>query len=436
MSDTLTAGTPAAPVAGATPTVPTPNGIEQASAALRNAASWDALGVNMSGLATMDVTDGVDEGETDSGVTTERAPNTDAKLETKPEGEQPTADGEFVQGDDGRWHRPDGTFASADELAQIEAQIAAVPTPEGDAKPGETASNNVVTLRTRDGKTRDVIIEDPDLAQEIRQNMNDGMRRKEYVEKSTALDAKLAHLSRLDAQITQSPELFIAASLTPEQKIRLATNLLAEHFDELVPIIQGYDQNPQTRITKTGENARLIREQETTFQQFTVAQQQAAAVRGAVEKLIPDTADTEIVDAFMLDAGADITRALQRGDAVTPDVVPTILAHRMKLYGFQAPTGQSAPAKPRITAVLSSSTAAAPSSSPVAQPANDAAKALADAKNTQRRIRLTQQRRANAAAVPPAGAGAAPVRLPPVPTGATIEQASANLRKLGNRWAS
>lgn len=429
MSETLTAPSGAAPVAPAN-TAPAPNGIEQASAALRNAASWDALGVNMSGLATMDVTDGADEGETDSGVTTERAPNTEAK----PEGEQPTADGEFVQGDDGRWHRPDGTFASADELAQIEAQIAAKPDGESDAK-SENAENTV-TLKRRDGTTREVVIDDAELADEIRANYNDGMRRKEFAEKSTALDAKLAHLNRLDAQITQSPELFVAASLTQEQKIRLATTLLAEHFDELVPIIQGYDQNPQQRITKTAENARQIREQETTFQQFTVAQQQAAAVRGAVEKLIPETAEGELVDAFMQDAGADITRALQRGESVTPDVVPTILAHRMKLYGFQAPTGQSAPAKPRITAVLSPSTAAAPSSSPVAQPANDAAKALADAKNTQRRIRLTQQRRANAAAVPPAGAGAAPVRLPPVPTGATIEQASANLRKLGNRWAS
>jgi hypothetical protein len=56
-------------------------------------------------------------------------------------------------------------------------------------------------------------------------------------------------------------------------------------------------------------------------------------------------------------------------------------------------------------------------------------------KNAQRRITLVQRDRKNAAAVPPAGAGAAPVRLPPVPAGATIEEASRALKGVRS-WAS
>jgi hypothetical protein len=42
---------------------------------------------------------------------------------------------EFVQNAQGQWHRPDGTFANADEIAAIEAQIAADAKPARETKP-------------------------------------------------------------------------------------------------------------------------------------------------------------------------------------------------------------------------------------------------------------------------------------------------------------
>jgi hypothetical protein len=248
------------------------------------------------------------------------------------------------------------------------------------------------------------------------------MRRKEYTEKRRGRGSEARAVNRIDALIDTNPETFVAQSLNPEQKIRLATMLLAEHFDELVPIIQGFDTNPTERIKTTADAQKRIREQQGQFETRAQAQRQAVAVRSAVESLIPETVEQEVAEQFWADASQDLQRAIARGDKVDPSTVPSLLANRLKLYGI-TPAGATTPASaPRITAKLTNGTNGVTPA--VAQPANDAAKALATATATQKRIRLTQRNRANAAAVPPAGAGAAPVRLPPVPQGASIEEAS------------
>lgn len=413
MSDTLT--TPAAPGTAAAPATPVaPPSIAEAGAAFRAAESWADVG-----LQTMDVTDGGDD-----------VPD-DPPAKTPADSVPDVAEGpEFVQNAQGQWHRPDGTFANADEIAQINAQLASDAAP-ADAKPEDAPTATTVKLRTRDGSEREVQVDDPELAQLIQQNFNDGMRRKEYTERVAVVEAKLEQLNQIDALIDTNPEAFVAQSLNPEQKIRLASMLLAEHFEELVPIIQGFDTNPTERLKTTTEAQRRMREQEAAFTTRSEAQRQAVAVRSAVESLIPETVEQETAEAFWADASADLQRAIARGEKVDPSTVPQLLANRLKLYGITA--GATTPASaPRITAKL---TNGSPSSPTVAQPANDAAKALATAEATQRRIRLTQQSRRNAAAVPPVGAGAAPVRLPPVPKGASIEEA-ARAMKTQRSWTS
>jgi hypothetical protein len=413
MPDTLTPAPSGAPAAPATPVAP--QSIADAGAAFKAAASWEDLN-----LPSMAVTDGDDD------------PPVVAPADGKPAESIPSPDEgpEFVQNAQGQWHRPDGTFANADEITAIEAQIAAETPKPADAPVVDPAAN-MITLRRRDGTTRDVQVDDPELAEEIRTNFNDGMRRKEYTEKVAATEAKLAQLNRIDALLEKSPETFVAQSLNPEQKVRLATMLLAEHFEALVPIIQGYDADPAKRIAETAESARRMREQEADLTSYTQAQQSAAAVRTAVAALIPDTLDAAVAESLWADASTDLQRAIARGEKVDPSTVPALLAARLKLYGIAA--GAAAPANVlRITASPSN----APASSPaVAQPANDAAKALAAATATQKRIRLQQTNRRNAAAVPPAGAGAAPVRLPPVPANASIEDAARAMKKQRS-WTS
>lgn len=449
MSDTLTApapvasGTPVAPASTANPAKPTPApSFTDAGAALKQAKSW----ADVPGLTP----DPAGVGEAVSGGEDDEPPP-----EQQPEGQQaapetPTGDQapEFVQDAEGKWHRADGTFATVDEIAQIDAELAAQAADDTakaeQAKQAELAAKaNTVTLRRRDGTTRDVIVDDPELAEEIRANYNDGMRGKDFREKAAAVDAKLAQFKQLDALLDTNPEAFVAQSLSPEQKVRLATQLLAEHFDELVPIIQGFDQNPSERIKTTAEAQRRLREQQSEFNTLVQAQAQAKDVRMAVEALLPEALDHETAGQFWADASADLQRAIARGEAVTAQTVPALLQSRLKLYGITAPAGQASASVPRVTLASPAQTppatgttpAASTGNSSVAQPANDAAKALADAERTQRRIRLTQAARSRAAAVPPAGAGAAPLRLPPVAPNASIEEASQSLKKL-KHWTS
>jgi hypothetical protein len=344
----------------------------------------------------------------------------------EPDPSQPQKSGDDSASPD--WHRADGTFATADEIAQITAQIAAEAAPVDD--PAAPKPEHVVQLRRRDGTTRDVVIEDPELAEEIRTNANDGMRRREFLGAKAAVEARESVIAQAESMIEHNPEGFVKQNLTDEQQVRLGVMLLSRHFDALVPIIQKFDQDPNSRFAATAESEQLIRTQSDQLTTLRASQTAAATVRQAVAALIPDTADQTTADEFWSLASILCVQATNRGERVTPETVPQILASTLKRFGFDGAGSSPAPASmPRIISAPSTSTP-----SPAAQPANTAAKALADAKAVQKRIRLRQQQRINAAAVPPAGAGAAPVRVPAIAPGTSIKDASKPLKAM-NGWA-
>lgn len=345
----------------------------------------------------------------------------------------PAIEGEFVQDEAGRWHRADGTFANETELAAILAHVAAESAPAEAPADTEAPKGETVTLRRRDGTTRDVIVDDAELAEEIRTNMNDGMRAREYRTKMAEVETMQSEYREFRAMLAANPEGVILQHLTPEKQVSIAAQLLAQHFDALVPIIQGYDANPSSRFAAVAEAQTTIRTQEGQFSSLVVSQRQAADVKQAVASLIPETVTDDVAEKFWKFASMELTAAIDAGKPVSKDTVGALLKDLTTHYGFTSGAAPAAPAKPRIT--LASPNAPA-SPSPVATPANDAAKALANAKTTQKRIQLTQRARANAAAIPPAGAGAAPLRLPPVPKGASIEESSQGLRQMGRSWTT
>lgn len=354
---------------------------------------------------------------------------TDGEAETTTETVTPAVDGEFVQDEAGRWHRPDGTFANETELAAITAELAAAPAAETPTE--EVAAPEPITLRRRDGTTREVMVDDPELAEEIRTNFNDGMRKKEYTAKMAEAETLASEYREFQSMLRANPEGVILQHLPAEKQISIATQLLAQHFDALIPIIQGYDTNPSSRLTAVTEAQRAVRDQQSNFESLVASQRRAAEIKTAVAGLIPDSAPEDVQEKFW--SFAKMTVLAANDSEITKDnvrsLLATVLDHpQFSIYGFGG-AAPAAPAKPRITALPVSS-----STSPVATPANDAAKQMADAKKTQKRIQLNQRNRGNAAAIPPAGAGAAPLRLPPVPKGASIEEASQDLRKLGRGW--
>lgn len=326
---------------------------------------------------------------------------------------------EYVQAEDGRWRRADGTFATTDELAQIEAQLSEADKAKADADANRAAT--VAKLRDRNGNVIEVETGDEQLAQLINQNTNDGMRRREFLEAKSSVEAREAIITRAESIIEHNPEGFVEQNLTPDQQVRLATMLLARHFDALIPIIQGYDANPSSRIAATAEAQLLIKQQTDDFRVHGAAQSAAAAVRQAVAALIPESAEQDIADQFWADASADVQRALSSGQQIDPANVANILAPRLKLYGFSAAgTAPAAKTMPRIT---------------LAKPGQPKpAELAAPSVSSQQRLRLVQQQRRNAAAIPPQGRGG-PAKPATSPTDRAFQDA-ANLLYGGTTRAS
>lgn len=311
------------------------------------------------------------------------------------EPEAPAGDApEYIQGEDGQWRRADGTFATSDELAQIEAQLTETEKAKADAEANRAAT--IVPIRGRNGEMVEVETPDEETAQLLRQNVNDGMRRRDFMEAQAAIDARASIVQRAEQIIQHNPEGFVQENLNDEQQVRLGAMLLARHFDTLAEIIRQYDMDPSSRIAAVAQSQLRIKQQMDDFQTHSVTQESAKALQQAVAKMIPDTADQADVDEFWQIASVLCSNAVDRGQPVTPDTVSRILAGPLQKYGF-AEAAPAAPKRPRITLA----TRTAPS---VAAPAATPSPAPASQQQNQQRLRLVQQRR-NAAAIPPHGRG-------------------------------
>lgn len=330
----------------------------------------------------------------------------------------------------GQWRRPDGTFAEGAAPELVAPVEAAEPVVEEEAPALEK-----VALRTRDGGTREIEVDDPELAELLRTNANDGMRAAQYREKVAALDAKLEEVNAFRAIMEVNPEAVVLQHMPAEKQVSIAVSLIAQHWDALLPAIQALDTNPADRIAAAMQAQASIRENQTLYEQKLTDGKYALAVQSQVQSLIPEGTPEATVTKFLSYAGQDLAEIIRRDGRVDPAKVPTLLADTVALFGFHADTAASQKDTPRAAVRFASapSTPPVPAAQPTAaRPVGDAAVKLAQ--QAQTRLASTQAARARAAAVPPSGAGAAPVRLPPVPKGADIRTASQTLKQMGNSW--
>ena len=359
------------------------------------------------------------------------APTSEAAVEAAVEqvAEQPETAPDSYDGwtldEQNRLHRKDGTYATAEEVTAYNATIPE-PEPTEAQKPAEQTPEAItVELRRRDGTTRTIEVDDPELAEELRTNANDGMRAREFRELKASYDQKIAELNAFDKLLETNPEHVFFNVLPVEKQISIATKLIAQHWDALGPTIVRYAEQPTEIIRAAMQTQMDVRQGMQSYNQALAAQRQAGELAKATVALIPDSLPETLHEQFLADAEADITRAVQAGKPVTPETIPQILAARLQLYGA-APTIPTAPT-PSVRAVRPS-----PSMPPAAlKPTGPKAASLADVKAQQARTREIQANRRRAAAVPPSGAGATPAKAPLVPPGASIEQASQLLRQQG-----
>lgn len=391
---------------------------EQASQALKTRTSWDTPAADAAPAVETPVTDPAKPADDEKPV--------EAAAETiKYEG--------WVVDAEQRLHRPDGTFAEAQEIDEYNAAIeaenaataAAIDTPVADAaKPDEPVVEPIVVkLRARDGAEVEIEVTDEKVAETLRTNARDGLRGEEYRRKLAQVEEHLAERRAFEAMVETNPEALILQHLPESKQVSLAVALVAKFWDQIAPDLVRFDSEPTQRITEAANAKDRINTQQREFEQRTARERYTAQLETAARVLIPEHADDDAAERFLSDAAIDLGRAVQaKGGPIDINEVRTVLARRLALYGFDKPAPAAAVTTEGTTVTKRpiAKAVAKPTQAPTAQTVSATNGQAVKAKVSAQRV---------AAAVPPAGAGAASIRVPAVPPGSTIEQASQRLKQ-------
>lgn len=336
----------------------------------------------------------------------------------------------------GRKRGPDGKFV-ADEKADAsegesdendhKPEVQEAESDEDDAEAEEAAT--VVKLpgiEARGESELEIEVSDPAVAERLRRLANDGLRRAAYDEKVAAVEERETELRTAEELIEANPVGFVLGMMTPERQLEVAQALVTEHFESLRPIVERFMED-EAHVLREKVTLRDRTNSDRADAEDIVARRQAArAIMGAAQKLVPEDTDHATASEFLRDAERDLVEAARSGAQVTPDTVSQLLERRIRMYGFSGERNKGT-ANDKTLAV--------------ARPVSDRAKAIAERKaqaaESQKRVQRVQAQRKVAKAVPGPGAGAATVRTPLVPKGASIEEASKLLReKGGTSWAN
>lgn len=412
MSDTAT--TLPAPDAGAQPVAPSSDRpYATANASLKaQGATWGSVAEAMDAQPTTD------------------APKTDAEIEAAvlatpteeaPAGEvaAPTYEG-WVVDEQGRLHRPDGTMANAGEIDAYNASIHAEATEPTTEEPQPVT----VTLKSRSGEDVEIEVTDERVAEALRANAKDGMRGEEYRKKMQAVEEHLAEKRAFETMIETNPEGLILQHLPHDKQVSLAVALVAKHWDAIAPNLVKFDTEPASRISEAANAEIRMRDQQRDYEKLTTQQKYAVQLESAARSLIPEHIADDVAEQFLADAARDLGAAVNQRGMLPIDDVKSVLSRRLALYGFDKPASGAASSAPVPLKRPIARAVSRPNQATTAATATVTAGANAGA--TVRRA-VTAQR--VAAAVPPAGAGAATVKAPLVPQNADVKQASQVLRK-------
>lgn len=337
----------------------------------------------------------------------------------------------------GRAHRPDGSFATKaeieagkviqdetkDELA--EAVASEVPeeapeeeTPEPEETPEETPEFKVVLKGHTDRGEDDLelVLPDAEAVERFNRAVNDGLRRKDYDAKMQTVAQKEAEVQEFFTALEHNPIGTVLNAIPKEASLEVARALVAEHWDTLFPDLQQFSQDP-TRVRETRLDSRERSMQaDRQAREAIESTRRANAIMSATEALVPDEVAPTIRQQFIEDAERDLIKLASRGVAISPETVAQQLQDRIRMYGFAAQAPVKA-VKPVVAKRVGDSPKATPS--------------VEQAKQAQTRTKSVIKAQKTAASIPPAGRGAAVVRKPLLSGKETIEEATQILLRQG-----
>jgi len=284
---------------------------------------------------------------------------------------------------------------------------------EGEAEP------IVVALRPRrEGEEPvEITVDDPEIAELLRANANDGLRRDEVNREKAILADQRAELDFIGGSLERDPISFLSERVKPEFRVGTVKHLLAtmteEEYQEVIAAQEEWSEDPKDReltahrLEKERRDAQKVIDDEQRAE--NEKQARARVVTNAVESLIPDSMDEEDADLFFRMAVEKIRRYAKDYDLheLPAERVPEILARAapgqkslLERFGIDtaAPARRAPAAKPAAPPAKAGVTEAAPDP--------NKAKIAEGAKRIETRVAA---RRA-VTAVAPTGTGAAPVR--------------------------
>lgn len=401
---------PAAPAAAPAAPPSSGNAIKDHLARIRNdLATTGAIGPLGKGSAQTAEAGLVNDGHTDSGPATQ--PD-DAAAAAADDGLVDAVAG-ATQDATGKWRNPDGKFARA---PGAEPPVTADVATDGAESDTAAAEPLVVKLRGRNETDPELEIEvtDPAVAERLRQNANDGMRRADYNRQMAELQRDRSELREFGILLETAPE-SIVDQMTPDRRERVLRYLLASDFESVKSTVeQWYSDDTARRGALVDMREQAGRSRQETAQR-SAGERRADEIRAAVADLIPETAAEADAQDFYTDAIAYLSQmAQQRGD-VDPRAVPELLAARMRRYWGAATAAVPQPAAPAPPAPLAVARPVGANAESVAQKAQRARASVA-------RTQTAQATRAIAAKIAPQGAGAVPTVTEQPPKGQNLKQ--------------
>ena len=334
----------------------------------------------------------------------------------------------------GKWHKPDGTFAAAGEAPP--ETVEATTGSEGPESPEEIPATDPalrVELRGRNGETVPIEVTDPAVAELLRANANDGLRRDEFNRRMAEVTTKEAELKAFESSLAEDPVNVLLDHVRPEIGVQVARALVLQHFEALAPEIEKWWGDVNERRISQMETERALEKHKAQFTKEQLREQRVAEIRSAISAVIPESVDEQTATDFFKDAERDLADAVRAGRAITAKDVPELIARRVRQYGF-TPSAPSAAAISPAAPTTSAPVAAKPAPV-VARPVGDKAAELADkARASTERMKAAQKARSLAAAVTPPGAGALPTTSKVPKAFDSIADASKAIRSTGKSW--
>jgi hypothetical protein len=313
--------------------------------------------------------------------------------------------------------RIEDVVASMQRTEEPEAPAAEEPAPTEEPE-APVANPLTVQLPPREpnGAPVEVTVETQEQADALRRLHNGYARREDVRSLQEELQKREAAIEAVTMRFTEDPTGFLIENMPQDKQLAVAKVLVARLAEEHA---QDFDVLLSDTVARR-EALLESREQREEWARKSAEERAVAEYRNnvlsAVESLIPDGISDEDADEFVRDSGAYLAAVARAGGAVDPEAVPSLLASKVRRYGFDRASAAAANASGSRDAGKAPASPPPPPAAPTGKPA----------------VQLTPElmrARTAALAVTPQGAGAVPATVAKPPAGLRIEEAAAWYRQ-------